>query len=138
MRPKRFRTDRASRGSGAAITSCVNGPHESGAVVARAAPAIPRSRPNRRLAPNRRRTILIPYALLQLCDLLAQHRRERAEAAAIAFDPRGKAVAQRDLHADAVDPEIGDAVARRKRRDMPVELQPAAVAAHQLAAHDDV
>src|SRR5580700_2828627 len=75
--------------------------------------------------------------VLLLRDQLPHYRKKSIEAAAVALDPRGELVAQRDLHAGTGDGDVSDPVfaGRAALDQMPLELHPAA--ARQNFAADD-
>src|SRR5829696_6508715 len=69
-------------------------------------------------------------------QLLAQLREQALDAAAGALDHRGELVALRHLHADAGDIDVGNLVPPALMNEVPVDLDAAAVGAHDLAADD--
>src|SRR6266851_8768018 len=69
-------------------------------------------------------------------EFLAQLRDQRLDASAVALDHRGELVALRNLHADAADIDIGDLISPVGADQMPVERDPAAVGANDLAGDD--
>src|SRR5262249_43684417 len=70
--------------------------------------------------------------------LLTQYGQKGAEAATVIFDPRGKLIAQRDLHADAAHRYVGDSVLPVLSREIPIELNPGAVCARDFASNDRI
>src|SRR5947208_16887471 len=75
-------------------------------------------------------------ALARGGDPLSELRQQRVDTAAIALDHRGELVALRHLHTDAADIDIGDLGCAASFDDIPVDKNPAAVRASDLAGHD--
>src|ERR1051325_12227628 len=69
-------------------------------------------------------------------DFLAQQRDQRADATAVALNYRGEFIALRHFHADAADIDVGDLVSQALLDQVPVDRDPAAIGANDLAADD--
>src|SRR5260370_252950 len=73
---------------------------------------------------------------MRLRQLLSHHRQQRVGAPAVALDDRGDLVALADLHAGAIDLDVGHQELPAAVGDMPGQLDRVAVLALDLAGDD--